>query len=123
MVNTLVIQGRLTRDVVDRNGTAQFSIANNDFKGNPMYIDVVAFGKSAEYSFNYLHKGDMVLVEGSLSISKYQDKFYTKVVANRITSVGNSYKETTVKEEKQEESFDEPVATDEADINTDDLPF
>lgn len=121
MVNTIVIQGRLTKEVVNRNGNAYFSIAQNDFKGNPMYVEIVAFGKSAEYSFNYLHKGDMVLVEGNLAINKYQDKYYTNIVAVRITSVGNSNKDTNIVKEdiKQEES----IATDDIDINADDYPF
>jgi len=125
MVNSLVIQGRLTKDPVNKNGNAYFGIAYTDYKNETMFLEVVAFGKNAEYCLNFLRKGNMVIVEGALKISKYQDKLFTSCVSNRVSNIGasSSNNETIiVKEEVKKEET--PVATDE-DIDIDDslLPF
>ena len=124
MLNLLVLQGRLTKDVVNKNGTAVFSIAVDVYNGDPMYVDVVAFKQTAEYCFNYLRKGNMVIVDGSLQIKKYQDRYYVSCVARTITGVGNNKENSLVKEENVVKEEETPVATDEdIDILPDDLPF
>lgn len=122
MVNALILQGRLTKDVVNKNGTAQFSIAFEDYKNETMFIDVVAFKQTAEYCFNYLHKGNMVIIDGSLRINKYQDKIYISCVARKITSIGSSNKETNFIKEERQAKEDLPVAT-EKEIDLDDPQF
>ena len=124
MVNALTLQGRLTKDVVNKNGNAHFSIATTNFKGETMYVDVVAFKQTAEYAFTYLSKGNMVIVEGSLSINKYQDKIYVSCVARNITSVGNNNKEKNI-DKVEEIQAKEEMPTETVDIDFDDssLPF
>jgi len=80
--NHVVLIGRLTRDpeikfaasgtqittftlAVDRN----IPSSNND---NTDFIRIVTFGKTAEFVGNYITKGRLILVEGSLRINKWK---------------------------------------------------
>lgn len=82
--NRIVLVGRLTRDPeikFSTSGTqiATFSLAvDRDFKSqnnqgdNVDFINIVAFGKKAEFAGNYLAKGKLILVEGSLRINRWK---------------------------------------------------
>jgi len=80
--NHVVLIGRLTRDPEIKfaaSGTqiATFSLAvdrNIPSSGNDNtdFIRIVAFGKTAEFVGNYLTKGRLILVEGSLRINKWK---------------------------------------------------
>lgn len=92
--NHVVLVGRLTRDPEIKfaaSGTqiATFSLAVDRGKDNEAdFVNVVAFGKTAEFIGNYMTKGRLVLVEGQLRIEKYQrageTKTAAKVVANNV---------------------------------------
>ena len=127
MLNSLILQGRLTKEVINKNGNAYFSIAQDDYKGNTMFVEVVAFGKTAEYCLNYLRKGAMVIVSGALSMRKYEDKTYVSLIAREISSLtitNNKEKTELFKEEEIQAKEETPIATDDdIDIDQDDLPF
>ena len=100
MLNKVIIMGRLTRDPEIRhtqNGTAVASLTlacDRDFKPKSGeketdFIDVVVWGKTAEFAANYFTKGRMVIVEGRLQARGWQDKDgnkrkSTEVVADRM---------------------------------------
>ena len=100
MLNKVIIMGRLTRDPEIRhtqNGTAVASLTlacDRDFKPKSGeketdFIDVVVWGKTAEFAANYFTKGRMVIVEGRLQVRGWQDKDgnkrkSTEVVADRM---------------------------------------
>lgn len=100
MLNNVVIMGRLTRDPELRRtqtGTAvtSFTMAvDRDFKSQSGeketdFIDVVVWGKTAEFAANYFTKGRMAIVEGRLQARNWQDKDgnkrkTTEVVADRM---------------------------------------
>lgn len=100
MLNSVIIMGRLTRDPEMRhtqNGTAVASLTlacDRDFKPKSGeketdFIDVVVWGKTAEFSANYFNKGRMAIVEGRLQVRNWQDKDgnkrkSTEVVADRM---------------------------------------
>ena len=97
MLNKIIIQGRMTKDAELRSipsgkTVTSFSVAcDRDYKGetNTDFIDVVAFGNTAEFACNYLGKGRMVLVEGRLQIREWTDNAGNKrrnaeIVADRI---------------------------------------
>ena len=84
MLNSVIIMGRLTRDPEMRrtqNGTAVASLTlacDRDFKPKngekeTDFIDVVVWGKTAEFAANYFNKGRMVIVEGRLQVRTWQD--------------------------------------------------
>lgn len=100
MLNSVIIMGRLTRDPELRhtqNGTAVASLTlacDRDFKPQngekeTDFIDVVVWGKTAEFAANYFTKGRMAIVEGRLQVRNWQDKDgnkrkSTEVVADRM---------------------------------------
>lgn len=80
--NHIVLVGRLTRDPEIKfaaSGTqiSTFSLAvdrniPSSSGDSTDFIRIVAFGKTAEFVGNYLTKGRLVLVEGSLRINRWK---------------------------------------------------
>ena len=102
MVNKIFIVGRLARDPEIRytqNGSAiaNMTVATDESftgsDGNKVerteWHRVTVFGKMAENCGNYLGKGSLVHVEGSLSTRKWQDqngqdRYTTEIKAQRV---------------------------------------
>lgn len=100
MLNSTVIQGRITRDPeLKRTNSGQsvtsFSLAvERDFKpkdGERItdFIDCTVFGKTADIVCNHIAKGQMVTVEGRIQTGKYTDKNGIdrrkfEILANRV---------------------------------------
>ena len=116
MINTVILVGRLTVDPepkVFQNGTTStsFTVAVDrnykDKEGKKItdFIPCQAISNTAEFVNNYLAKGRLVAIEGSLQIDRYekdgQKKTFTKVHVNRIQALDK--KETTKFQETDEE--------------------
>lgn len=83
--NRVGLAGRLTQTAELKQGTASpvltFSIASNRESKNPTgvevkevsYIDIVVYGKYATALHPYLQRGRLVIVDGRLKQSKWQD--------------------------------------------------
>lgn len=101
MMNHVVLVGRLTRDpelrYIAGSGTpvANFAIAvdreftGKDGKRETDFIDIQVWGKSGENCANYIGKGSLVAVQGSLRIDSYQNqngenRRIARVNANRV---------------------------------------
>ena len=100
MLNRCIIMGRLTRDPELRRtqaGKAVTSVTlavDRDFKGQngekeTDFIDIVAWGNTAEFLCNYFSKGRMAVAEGRLQIRDWTDKDGGKrrsaeIVAERV---------------------------------------
>lgn len=134
MLNNVVIMGRLTRDPEVRHtqtGTAVASLTlacDRDFKPQngekeTDFVDVVVWGKTADFAANYFTKGRMAIVEGRLQVRSWQDKDgnkrkTTEVVADRM------YFGDSKQEGKQEDKKQPAPADDFCEIEDDgDLPF
>lgn len=85
MINKVILQGRLTRDVEMRQTTsgkmvAKFSIATNSgFKNQngeeqTTFTECTAWGKTAEFVSRYFQKGTQLIVEGELRNNNYTDR-------------------------------------------------
>ena len=100
-MNHVVLVGRLTRDpelkYISGSGTpvANFAIAvdreftGKDGKKEVDFIDIQVWGKSAENCANYIGKGSLVAIQGSIRVDSYQDqdgnnRKITRVNANRV---------------------------------------
>lgn len=95
-MNSVVLVGRLTRDVDLRytnNQTAvgRFSLAVDRFgKDNGAdFINCVAFDKKAEVLKKYTHKGDKIALIGRIQTGSYTNKdgqtiYTTDVIVNEI---------------------------------------
>ena len=134
MLNKIIIMGRLTRDPEMRHTKTDTAVASitlacdRDFKPQngekeTDFIDVVVWGKTAEFAANYFTKGRMAIVEGRLQVRNWQDKDGNKrktseVVADRM------YFGDSKQEAKQESKKQTAPADDFAEIEDDgDLPF
>jgi len=102
-LNKVILIGRLGRDPDDRvttGGTrvSNFTVATNRFRngdgeGTQEITDwhrIVAFGKTAEHCNQYLKRGRLVCIEGSLQTRSWEkppgEKHYmTEVIAARVT--------------------------------------
>ena len=104
MLNIVAIMGRLVADPelrTTQQGTnvCTFRIAcerSYTLKGQQRqadFVDIVAWGKTAEFICKFFQKGSMIAVDGSLQTRQYQDKQGNKrtaveVVANNISFAG-----------------------------------
>ena len=84
MLNHIVVQGRLVRDIEVRFTNTQVPVATftlaverNHTNGTERvadFIDIVAWRGIAEFAAKYFAKGALMIVEGSLQSRKWQDK-------------------------------------------------
>ena len=102
MVNKIFIVGRLSRDPEIRYTQNGSAIANMTVATDESFVGsdgnkvertewhrVTVFGKAAENCGNYLGKGSLVHVEGSLATRKWQDqngqdRYTTEIKAQRV---------------------------------------
>ena len=105
MLNKVCIQGRLTRDPELRNtsnqtAVASFAIAcNRSFKNaqggyDADFLDVVAWRQTATFVGQNFHKGDMVVIAGSLQTRTYEKDGnkvkVTEIIAEEVNFCGGS---------------------------------
>ncbi len=138
--NRVVLIGRLTRDPDFKfatSGTAilTFGIAvDREYSKNNEtdFFNVICFGKTAEVMNQYLKKGILILVEGSVQIEKYDDrdgnkKTATKIVANKINFMqkkNESYSSNEDQNYKEVEDKDkEDITFFGSDSGSDEIPF
>ena len=133
MLNNIVLQGRLCRDVELRKLPSGKSVAgvsvacDRDFtkeggEKETDFIDIVAFGGTADHIAKWFTKGKMIIVSGRLQIRNWNDKDGNKrrsaeVVADSVyfgetrkSSEGNS----TYQSQNASQSFSNPYAETEA---------
>ena len=144
-MNHVVLIGRLTKDVelkyIQGTGTpvANFAIAvdreftGKDGKKEVDFINIQVWGKSAENCSNYIGKGSLVGVQGSIRIDSYQNQAgetrkVTRVNANRVQFLDT--KNNKVNHQGFELSFEpsfEPTGLEpqgfQAIDDNDDIPF
>ena len=86
MLNHITLQARLCKDVEVRKLPSGKSVANvsvaceRDFTNKETgeketdFIDIVAFGGTADHMAKWFYKGSMIIVSGRLQIRNYTDK-------------------------------------------------
>ena len=99
--NKVFLLGRLVKDpeskeLKNNNSLSTFRIAvdrgyNSD---KTDFFQISAFGRQSEFASKYLHKGDLVMVEGRVHIDdvEQQDgtkKSYTSIIGDNIQSLPN----------------------------------
>lgn len=86
-INTITLAGRITKDVEIRYSSkgmaiGKFSLAfdrsaqdeTGTYQTISNFIDVTAFGRTAELALERLHKGSAIIVEGQFQYRNYTDK-------------------------------------------------
>ena len=97
MLNKVMIIGRLGRDPELRYTQSGSPVATLNVATDESYTDrdgnkvdrtewhrITCFQKQAENCANYLAKGSLVYVEGSLTTRKWQDQHTTEIKAERV---------------------------------------
>lgn len=90
MLNKAILIGRITKDLelkTSANGTnyINFTLAVNGFKKEDVnFITCKAFNKKAETMANYLGKGSLIAVEGSIVTGSYENTQGQKVYTTDI---------------------------------------
>ena len=129
MINNVILMGRLTADAVLRMTTsgksvASFSIAverdySQEGERQADFINLIAWGKTAEFITKYFSKGDMIAVRGSIQTRSYEKegnkRNITEVLVDKVSFCGGKVGN---KEEPKEET--DPFEFDSSD---DDCPF
>jgi len=107
-INKVLLIGRLGKDPEERSthgGTrvSQFTLATDEYHGEgektTEWHRVVTYGKTAELCNQYLQKGQLVCVDGSLRTRSWEKapgekRWITEVVAAKITFLGSRNKDT-----------------------------
>jgi single-strand DNA-binding protein len=132
-LNKVFLLGNLTRDPELRympsgSPVANFGMATNRVytgqdgqkKEDTTFVDIEAFGKTAELSSQYLSKGRQVLIEGRLRFRTWegqdgQKRSKLSVVAERVTFLGGRGGGGQPPQKQQEEPKFTP--------DDDDIPF
>lgn len=130
MYNKAILIGRLTAEPelkYTQSGTSVVSFrlaVDRPYKGQDGqrqadFIGVVCWRQQAEFVTKYFHKGDPILVEGSIQTRSYEDRqgqnrTLTEVVADRVAFLPG-------KPQRQEPTAPEPE--DFQEVQEDDLPF
>lgn len=150
MINSVVLVGRLTKDIELRkttNGisTCTFTLAcDKKFKpsqeGAPTadFISCVAWRQSADFLSNYAKKGSIVGVEGSIQTRNYDGQdgrkvYVTEVLCDRVRLIGGNRTNASTNTNQtftpsaqanlQDNADDDFSNTPSLDITSDDLPF
>ena len=139
-MNNIILTGRLTKDVEMRyipvTGTpvATFTLAvqrdylKKDGTRDVDFIPVEVMGKVAEFCKNYLSKGRLVAVQGSVRVDRYQDKntqefrVFTKVSARSVQALDkkpNTNNTSNNNKSAKEKEIDEKLL----EIADNDIPF
>ncbi len=102
-MNKVILMGRLTRDP-DMRGegqglVARYSLAvdrrfSRNEENNTDFINIVVFGKGAEFAQNYLKKGTKVLVTGRIQTGSYTNKEGQKVYTTDVIAEDQEFAES-----------------------------
>ena len=130
MINNVVITGRLTKDTelrTTQNGKSvvSFTVANDTGCGEykrTNFINVVAWGKTAEFVAKYFKKGSAIGLCGSIQTRDYEKDghkvYVTEVVASEVHFIESKKNDDKASDETMENDIFDNLPT-----IDDDLPF
>lgn len=113
-MNVVNLQGRITQMPELRKGKnadyTYFSLAvNRPFSKDKEtdFLNIVAFGKTAEFICKYFKKGQLIIIMGYIVNDKYTDKdgnnrIQTKIIANQVEFCGYNKSDIESKQAEKE---------------------
>lgn len=134
-MNKAILVGRLTRDPdvrqTETTTIARYTLAvDRRFKqGEADFINIVAFGKSAEFAGKYLTQGTKIGVTGRIQTGSYTNREGQKVYTTEVVAEDQEFVESKGAREEPREEPKKPEpkeATQEGFMqldNLDELPF
>ncbi|WP_268222215.1 single-stranded DNA-binding protein [Staphylococcus ureilyticus] len=127
MTNQVILTGNITNDLeVKPAGQSQvlkfgLGVRGNFKKDETNFIQIEAWGKSAELIEQYCQKGSKLLVVGELKQDRFEDKEGNK--REKIKVNVDRFEFLDGKQSNQQSKQDNPFANGNADISSSDLPF
>jgi single-strand DNA-binding protein len=127
MTNQVILTGNITNDLeVKPAGQSQvlkfgLGVRGNFKKDETNFIQIEAWGKSAELIEQYCQKGSKLLVIGELKQDRFEDKEGNK--REKIKVNVDRFEFLDGKQSNQQSKQDNPFANGNADISSSDLPF
>ncbi len=128
--NKVILIGNLTRAVELRYGQSgkayakfgmavneRFTTSSGEKKETTVFVDLTAFGKTAELINQYLGKGDPIFIDGKLDFSTWQDKA-TGANRSKLAVIVNNFQ--FIGSKSDDSGSREPAAPD---ATTDTVPF
>lgn len=110
MLNRVILIGRLTSNPeIKYTGSnkpyTRICVAVNRFSEGTDFINVTVWNKQAENVCEYLGKGSLVMIEGSLSVNNYEDsegnrRTSTEVMAQNVQFLNRKNNNTESEEEQ-----------------------
>ena len=136
-MNQVILVGRLAQDVglryIAGTGTpvATFTVAvereftDKNGKREVDFINIQTWGKQAETCSNYIGKGSMVSIQGSLRVEKYEAKDGTRRTSYRVNADRVNFLSSSKKSDERVEApqFDPSFLGDFEGIDDVDCPF
>ena len=134
-MNKVILMGRLTKDPDMRgegtNLVARYSLAvdrrfkDNDGNYQTDFINIVVFGKGAEFAEKYLKKGTKIVVTGRIQTGSYTNKEGAKIYTTDVIVEDQEFAESKSSGTQQE---NETVSKDDDFMDLtpevrDDMPF
>ena len=108
-MNRVILSGRLVKEPEVRVTTTEktvctftLAVARRFTNGETDFINIVAWGKTAEYCGNHLNKGQLINLEGRLQVRSYEDKNKTKHWISEV--IADNVENMDRKKEKSEPS-------------------
>jgi single-strand DNA-binding protein len=148
MINRVILVGRLTADpslryTAQGKAVAVFTIAVNRNKEQTDFIRITAFNKTAKNVANYLQKGSLVAIDGTIVTGSYEKNgqriYTTDIWANTVQFLEPKGKGTGEQKERNAGQKQAPASADDnlfggyedpfaddgepIDIDDSDLPF
>lgn len=138
-VNKVILLGNLGRDPEIRYTTSGQAVANFTLATTDVYTDksgerqestewhrIVAWGRLAEICGEYLSKGRMVYIEGTLRTRSWEDKegktrYTTEIVARNMQMLGGRSEQS--RQTRDDSSPDDFDVDDDSFATDDDIPF
>ena len=118
-MNKVILTGRITKEPeLKQSGETifcPFNIAVNGYKkGDVDFFKVTAFNNSAKFIKEYVHKGDLLLVDGSLHTNKWTyEGVEHSIVEITAQNVQLMRKKQTTSEFKKGDNSENSVQSDE----------
>ena len=114
MANRIYLIGNLTKDnELKQAGQTQvlrntLAVKREFKKDETDFINIIAFGKTAELIAKYTQKGSKLYVEGAIQVSSYDDKdgnkrYSTDIIVRNIEFIGGN------KQNKESDFLGDPV--------------
>ena len=129
-MNCVCLIGRICRDIEMRGEVARYTLAvDRKFKkeGQPEadFLNIVAFGKSAEFAQKYFHKGMKVSVVGRIQTDSYTNKEGQKIYTTDIIVEEQGFCESknASSGSAQETTSNDNDFMDMSNVNVGEMPF